>query len=262
VVVNTQRNSGTQAQTTRAHKIIAGPRNNCCGTGARVASIPRMRPPKARSLSVGVAGALAIASLGALRCSSSDTILALTITSGDGVVAVSKIHVTITPASGSPIEKDFTPPTTDGAIQMSFFERIGLPDSAEGEATVRADALDASNNSYAWGTTPTTIEKNHTVAAHVKLTVGGPPPATDGGADAMGGAGGGGAGGGAGGGPAGADGGAGTGGASAGAGGGAGAGGAAAGAGGHAGGGGRAGGPGAGTGGRGNGNGRAGAGGA
>ena len=118
-----------------------------------------MRPRKARSSSVGVAGALAIASLGALRCSSSDTILALTITSGDGVVAVSKIHVAVTPASGSPIEKDFTPPTTDGAIQMSFFERIGLPDSAEGEATVRADALDASNTSYAWGTTHTTIEK-------------------------------------------------------------------------------------------------------
>ena len=148
-----------------------------------------MRPPKARSLSVGLAGALGFLSLTATSCSSSNTILALTITSGPGVVAVSSIHVTITPRSGSDITKDFAPPTTDGAIVMSFFERLTLPDSAEGEASVRADALDSGGTSYAAGVTTANIEKGHTVAAQVKLTVGGPPP-PDGGAGGQPGAGG------------------------------------------------------------------------
>jgi len=148
-----------------------------------------MRPPKARLLSVGLAGALGFLSLTATSCSSSNTILALTITSGPGVVAVTSIRVTITPQSGSDITKDFAPPTTDGAIVMSFFERLTLPDSAEGEASVRADALDSGGTSYAAGVTTANIEKGHTVAAQVKLTVGGPPP-PDGGVGGQPGAGG------------------------------------------------------------------------
>jgi hypothetical protein len=145
-------------------------------------------------LRVGLAVGFAVAGLTAAGCSSSDTTLALTITSGEGVVQVSHIRVVITPASGSEITKELVPPTTDGAIVTSFFERLSLPESADGPANVRVDALNASGASYAWGTTTAQIEKNHAVAAQVKLTVGG-PPAGDGG---VGGASGGGAGGAAG----------------------------------------------------------------
>jgi hypothetical protein len=149
-----------------------------------------MRPPKARLLSVGFAGALGFLSVAATSCSSSDTILALTITSGTGVTQVSNIMVTITPHSGSTITKTFAPHVMDGGvIVMSFFERLSLPDSADGEATVRADALDASSNSFAAGVTTADIQKGHTVAAQVMLTVGGPPP-PDGGAGGEPGAGG------------------------------------------------------------------------
>jgi hypothetical protein len=141
-----------------------------------------MRPPKARSLRVGSVRALVLLGVAAASCSSSDTILAVTIQAGPGVVEVSKIRVTITPASGTAITSDYTPPMKDGgAIVSSFFERITLPDSAAGEATVRVDALDAGGSSFAWDTTTADIEKGHTVAAQVTLMVGGPPP-PDGGA--------------------------------------------------------------------------------
>jgi hypothetical protein len=145
-------------------------------------------------LCVALAGALGFLSVAAASCSSSDTVLALTIESGKGVVEVSKVRVTITPASGSAITSEYDPPTTDGAIVTSFFERITLPESADGEAIVRADALDAGGNSYAWDVTNADIQKGHTVAAHVTLMVGGPPP-PDGGAGGAGGGGEGGAGG-------------------------------------------------------------------
>ncbi len=120
---------------------------------------------------------------------------------GSGVAQVSKIHVIVTPKMGAPVTADYSPPTKDGgAIVPSFFERIALPDSADGDADVEADALDAAGAKLAWGTTVAHVEKNHVVAAQVTLLVGGPPPSTDGGAGGAGGAsGGGGQGGGAGG---------------------------------------------------------------
>jgi hypothetical protein len=148
-----------------------------------------MRPPKARSLRVALAGAVGCLGLAVASCSSGDTILALTIQSGPGVTEVSSIHVTITPASGSAITSTYTPPTADGAIVSSFFERIKLPDSAAGEASVRVDALDAGGSSFAWDVTMADIQKGNTVAAHVTLMVGGPPP-PDGGAGGAGGEGG------------------------------------------------------------------------
>ncbi len=157
-----------------------------------------MRPPKARSLIIGLAGALGVLSLGVAGCSSSDTVLALTVMAGSGVEQVAKIHVIVTPKSGAPVTADYTPPMKDGgAIVASFFERISLPDSADGDAGVEADALDAAGAKLAWGTTVAHIEKNHAVAAQVTLLIGGPPPSTDGGAGGT--TGGGGEGGGAGG---------------------------------------------------------------
>ncbi len=165
-----------------------------------------MRPPKARTLSVGLAGALAVASLGALSCSSSDTILALTITSASDVGAVSKLRVTITPqppASFSEIMKEVDPQTMPAdagpVIASSFFVRLSLPESTNGPATVLVEALDAAGNAYAGGRGDAVIQKDHAVAAQVKLTVGGPPPETDGGVGGKGAGGAGGEAGGAGG---------------------------------------------------------------
>jgi len=158
-----------------------------------------MRPPKARTLSVGLAGALAVASLGALSCSSSDTILALTITSASDVGAVSKLRVTIKPqppATFTDIAKDDIIPQTMPAdagpvIKSSFFVRLTLPENTDGPATVLVDAIDANGTAFAGGRTDAQIQKDHTVAAQVMLTVGGPPPETDGGAGGAGAAGGG-----------------------------------------------------------------------
>ncbi len=161
-----------------------------------------MRPPKARSLSVGLAGALAVASLGALSCSSSDTILALTITSDSAVGAVSKLRVTIKaepPATFGDIMQEVDPQTMPAdagpVIKSSFFVRLTLPESTDGPATVLVDALNSSGAAFAGGRGDAVIQKNHVVAAQVKLTVGGPPPETDGGAGGQGGGAAGGAGG-------------------------------------------------------------------
>jgi len=151
-----------------------------------------MRPPKARSLSVGLAGALAVASVGALSCSSSDTILALTVSSASDVRAVSKLNVTITPvppATFAPIMQQVDPqtmkPDAEVIIKSSFFVRLTLPESTDGPATVLVEALDANNAPFAGGQGPANIQKNHVVAAQVMLTVGGPPP-PDGGAGGTG----------------------------------------------------------------------------
>jgi hypothetical protein len=150
-----------------------------------------MRPPKARSLSVGFAGVLGFLGVVAASCSSGDTVLAVTVQVGSGVTEVSKIRVTITPASGSALTSDYTPPMKDGgAIAAPFFERITLPDSADGAAHVRVDALDASGNSFAWDMTTADIQKGHAVAAQVTLMVGGPPPPDGGAGGESGGAGG------------------------------------------------------------------------
>lgn len=147
-----------------------------------------MRVPQALSSSVSLAVVLAVANLGSPGCSSSGTVVALTVTSGDGVVQVSTIRVTITPASGAAIMQDFTPPMKDsGAIATPFFQRLSLPSGADGPATLLAEAVDSSGAAYAGGRTDVRIEKNHAVAAQVMLTVGGPPPPpSDGGADAGG----------------------------------------------------------------------------
>src|SRR6185312_10511892 len=145
-----------------------------------------MRPPKARSLSVGLAGALAVASLGALGCSSSDTILALTVSSASDVLVVSKLRVTIKaePPATFPdippqeIVPQTMPPADAGppVIKSSFFTRLTLPENTDGPATVVVEALDASGMSFAGGRGTANIEKHHVVAAQVMLTVGGPPP--------------------------------------------------------------------------------------
>jgi hypothetical protein len=118
-------------------------------------------------------------------CSSSDTILALTVNSGADIGAVGKLHVVVTPATGSAFTFDFAPPLIDGSIKASFFERIKLPSGFEGRATVTVEAQDAAQTTTAAARTEITIVKDGAVAASVMLMPGPlPPPPTDGGADA------------------------------------------------------------------------------
>jgi len=118
-------------------------------------------------------------------CSSSDTILALTINAGADIGTAETLHVVVTPASGTAFTFDFAPPLVDGSIKSSFFERIKLPSSLEGPATVTVEAQNAAHTTTtASGQTQTTIVKDGAVAASVTLMPGGLPPPGDGGADA------------------------------------------------------------------------------
>jgi len=117
-------------------------------------------------------------------CSSSDTILALTINSGADIGTVETLHVVVTPASGAAFTFDLPAPLVDGSIKSSFFERIKLPSSLEGPATVTVEAQNAAHTTTASGQTQTTIVKDGAVAASVMLMPGGLPPPGDGGADA------------------------------------------------------------------------------
>jgi hypothetical protein len=117
-------------------------------------------------------------------CSSSDTTLALTVNSGADIGAVDHLHVVVTPASGSPFLFDFKPPTTDGAIVASFFERIKLPGGYRGPATVTVEAQSAAGTTRAAAVTTTDIVENGAVAASVTLKLGGlPVGGADGGID-------------------------------------------------------------------------------
>src|SRR5215212_1370460 len=98
-------------------------------------------------LMVRILSCAALASLSA-TCSSSDTVLALTIQSGMDLrtpaITISQLNVTVTPTGGSAssFQAMITPPTVlvqiDGgadaggidfqAIQTSFFQRLTLPD--------------------------------------------------------------------------------------------------------------------------------------
>ena len=141
-------------------------------------------------------------------CSSSDTILALTIQSGMDLrtpnITISELRATVTPSSGAAYTTMFPPRTVvvlvDGGIdaggseystiQPSFFERLTLPSDFEGDATVRVDAFQAgASDSFAAGETTVDIRKNAATAASVTLTIGGPPP-PDGGAGGSNGGGG------------------------------------------------------------------------
>jgi hypothetical protein len=122
-----------------------------------------------------------IAAAGA--CSSSDTILALTVNSGADIGAVDTLHVVVTPTTGAPFTFDFAPPLIDGSIKSSFFQRIKLPSSLEGPATITVEAQNAAHTTTASGQTQTTIVKDGGIAASVMLMPGGLPPPGDGGAD-------------------------------------------------------------------------------
>jgi hypothetical protein len=116
-------------------------------------------------------------------CSSSDTILALTVTSGADVTSVQSLLVAVTPDSGTAFTTTFAPPLVDGSIKSSFFERIKLPSGLEGPATITVQAQNA-GQTVASGQTRSTIVKDGTIAASIMLMPGGLPPPGDGGADA------------------------------------------------------------------------------
>jgi hypothetical protein len=158
--------------------------------------------PNLRGISLLI---MAVGSMAA--CSSSDTVLAVTVTSTADLqtsqAMLRQIRIRVTPSSGTAVEKVFDAPQmtvlVDGgveaggsefmAITSSFFERVPLPSGLSGPATVRVDAFmnsanPASAEGYAWGESPATIVKNGAAAAQVMLIVGGPKPAPpDGGAD-------------------------------------------------------------------------------
>jgi hypothetical protein len=118
-------------------------------------------------------------------CSSSDTILALTINSSADIGAVETLHVVVTPASGTAFTRDFKPTLSDGSLKSSFLERIKLPSGLQGPATVTVEARDAALTTKAAGRTQTTIVEDGAVAASITLMPGAlPPPPGDGGTDA------------------------------------------------------------------------------
>lgn len=121
-------------------------------------------------------------------CSTSDTILALTIKSGADIGAVDKIQVKVTSTSGATFSDSFAPPTTDGAIQASFYQRLTLS-SVSGPATITAEAQ-RGGVTFAAGLTSVTIVKDGATAAAITLMLGGLPPpdaGTDAGSDGGGG---------------------------------------------------------------------------
>jgi hypothetical protein len=103
-------------------------------------------------------------------CSSSDTIVAVTVSSSANVGAVSKLVITVTPKAGSATMAEFVPPSVDGAILPSFFERVKIPSGISGAATVRVDALDQAGVSFAWGAADTNIISGGATTALVKVS--------------------------------------------------------------------------------------------
>jgi hypothetical protein len=122
-------------------------------------------------------------------CSSSDTIVAVTVSSNANVGAVSKLVITVTPMAGSALMSEFVPPSLDGAILSSFFERVKIPSGISGAATVRVDALDQTGMSFASATTNVNIISGGATTALVKLSRAGsmmPDGGVDGAADSGG----------------------------------------------------------------------------
>ena len=117
-----------------------------------------------------------------VACSSSDTIVAVTVSSNANVGAVSKLVITVTPKAGSAMMSEYVPTSLDGAIVPSLFERVKLASGTSGAATVRVDALDQSGTSFASGSTDITIIDGGATTALVKISRPG-GTATDGGVD-------------------------------------------------------------------------------
>ena len=103
-------------------------------------------------------------------CSSSDTIVAVTVSSNANVGAVSKLIITVTPKTGAETMSELVPPSFDGAILSSFFERVKIPSGISGAATVRVDALDQAGKSFASGTSDVTIIGGGATTALVKVS--------------------------------------------------------------------------------------------
>lgn len=133
--------------------------------------------------------AVSLVSCALLACSNDDAIVALNVTAGADVPVVDQLHVTITQGSRKFVH-DFKPPTEAGmggtgpSIQDSFFERITLPTSFNGDpALVHVEALRAGGAPFAPPLTDETtvpIQEHGVVAAYVKLEfpTAQPPPVT------------------------------------------------------------------------------------
>jgi hypothetical protein len=137
-----------------------------------------------------LAAAAAAATYALPSCSSSDTIVALNVSSSDNVGAVSALHVTISQEGTTPFTDRFAPPSVavgdagEMAINPMFFQRETLPDGfTNTPATVAVDALDENQKVFLSASVSVTIVPGGVTAAFVSFAREVPDAGTDGGGD-------------------------------------------------------------------------------
>jgi hypothetical protein len=131
-----------------------------------------------------------IAAVAPAACSSSNTVVALTINAPGGSMPVlglkiATIRVTYTPRSAAPPFTDSFAPSTDhdGGIIASFFHRSSLPSGMGGVNDVLVVGLDDGGATVAMGTTVVTVIDGMATTAAVALMVPTSPPPADSGSD-------------------------------------------------------------------------------
>lgn len=110
----------------------------------------------------------------AIGCAADDTILALTIDSGDDVGAVARLQVTVSQGDGRELVADLAAQTemTDAGrvIVRSYFERITLPgDWEHAPARIEVEAQDGDGSALFTAETTVRIRPEGAVAASVML---------------------------------------------------------------------------------------------
>jgi hypothetical protein len=129
------------------------------------------------------------AASGVIGCAAEDTIVALTIESGDDVGAVANLHVTVRQEPDRELIVDFVPPTeeTDAGpiMKRSFFERLTLSGGWErADARIEVEAQDEDGKRLFARPTTARIRPEGAVAASVMLGEDAAPMATDAGTEA------------------------------------------------------------------------------
>ncbi|MET0386594.1 MAG: hypothetical protein ABW321_11575 [Polyangiales bacterium] len=114
-------------------------------------------------------------------CSSSETLLALSVVMPQPITGLTTFDATITQSGQSPVVRSITPPTVpiDGGtkIRDRFFDRIPLPEAwTSAPAEIRVDAKGSNGATLATVTVSTEIEDDGVVAALVTFA---PPPPPD-----------------------------------------------------------------------------------
>jgi len=120
----------------------------------------------------------------AIGCAADDTVVALTIVSGDDVGAVASLHVTVRQEGGRELVTDLDAQSemTDAGrvILRSYFERITLPgDWERATARIEVEAQDEDGAALFNADTTARIRPEGAVAATVMLGKDDAPPAMD-----------------------------------------------------------------------------------